>query len=164
MTGFEYAAACAMIQNSLIEEGLAVVKAVRDRYDGKRRNPWNEIECGSNYARAMASYALLNAFSGFTFDLTRGMIGFKPVVPGEFRCFWGLGHAWGELGQSGNTAQLSVLHGQLEVKELHVHGVPVAVECNQRVLGFSLGDLGGIHLEQPLVMTKGDVLRIGCEA
>jgi non-lysosomal glucosylceramidase len=164
MTGFEYAAACAMIQNGLIEEGLAVVKAVRDRYDGKRRNPWNEIECGSNYARAMASYALLNAFSGFTFDLTRGMIGFKPVVPGEFRCFWSLGHAWGELGQSGNTAQLSVLHGQLEVKELHVHGVPVAVECNQRVLGFSLGDLGGIHLEQPLVMTKGDVLRIGCEA
>ena len=46
-------------------EGVTVVKAVRDRHDGIRRNPWNEFECGSNYARSMASYALLNAFSGF---------------------------------------------------------------------------------------------------
>jgi uncharacterized protein (DUF608 family) len=71
MHGFEYQVACHMIQEGMIKEGVELVKAVRDRYDGRTRNPWNEIECGSNYARSMASYALLNAFSGFSFDMSR---------------------------------------------------------------------------------------------
>ena len=55
MHGFEYAAACSMILNGLEKEGLRCIRAVRDRYDGKRRNPWNEIECGGHYARSMAA-------------------------------------------------------------------------------------------------------------
>ena len=69
MNGYEYAAAIQMIQSGLVDEGMAVVTAMRDRYDGEKRNPWNEFECGSNYARSMASYSLLNAFSGFQFDM-----------------------------------------------------------------------------------------------
>ncbi|MDH4180347.1 MAG: non-lysosomal glucosylceramidase, partial [Armatimonadota bacterium] len=76
MNGFEYAAAAHMIQRGMLKQGMQVVAAVRERYDGERRNPWNEFECGSNYARSMASYALLNAFSGFTFDMPRGLVGF----------------------------------------------------------------------------------------
>ena len=99
MHGFEYAAAILMILRGLVEEGLTVVDAVRERYDGEKRNPWNEIECGSNYARSMASYALLNAFSGFEFNLPAGHIGFRPLrlVDGRFRCFWSLDPAWGEV-------------------------------------------------------------------
>ncbi len=59
MTGFEYQVASHMIQEGLVHEGLQIVRSVRERFDGERRNPWNEFECGSNYARAMASYALL---------------------------------------------------------------------------------------------------------
>ena len=51
-----------MIMTGLVDEGMTCVEAIRQRYDGERRNPWNEFECGSNYARSMASYALLNAF------------------------------------------------------------------------------------------------------
>ena len=51
MHGFEYQAAGHMIQEGMLAEGVELVRAVRDRYDGSRRNPWNEIECGSNYAR-----------------------------------------------------------------------------------------------------------------
>ena len=79
MNGFEYSAAVLMIQNGMIEEGMAVVVALRDRYDGEKRNPWNEFECGSSYARSMASYALLNAFSGFEFDMRQGYIGFQQI-------------------------------------------------------------------------------------
>lgn len=50
MHGFEYQAAAHMIQEGMVEEGMRLVTAVRDRYDGERRNPWNEMECGSNYA------------------------------------------------------------------------------------------------------------------
>jgi len=104
MNGFEYQAAIHMIQEGLVEEGLQVVKAVRDRYDGARRNPWNEFECGSNYARSMASYALLPALSGFEYDMTRGYIGFAPV-PRErpYRCFWSLDSAWGVYEADGDA-------------------------------------------------------------
>jgi len=54
MHGFEYQAACQMIQEGLVKEGLDIVAAVRARYAGSRRNPWNEFECGSHYARSMA--------------------------------------------------------------------------------------------------------------
>lgn len=76
MNGYEYQAACHMIYEGLLDEGLEVVEAVRHRYDGERRNPWNEFECGSNYARSMASYALLLALSGFVCDMTEGCLGF----------------------------------------------------------------------------------------
>ena len=99
MHGFEYQAASHLIMHGLVKEGLAMVQAVRDRYDGERRNPWNEIECGSNYARSMASYALLNAYSGLKFDMVRQEIGFAPAqtIGGRFQCFWSLGTAWGDV-------------------------------------------------------------------
>ena len=74
-----------------------VVRVVRNRYDGEKRNPWNEIEYGSNYARAMASFALLPIFSGFTFAVPKKHIGFAPVIPGNFRCMWNLGAGWGDF-------------------------------------------------------------------
>ena len=79
MTGFEYALAGLMIANGYVTEGESIVKAVRERYDGEKRNPWNEFECGSNYARSMASYALLPIYSGFTFDMPNKHIAFAPV-------------------------------------------------------------------------------------
>ncbi len=84
MVGFEYQAAIHMIQEGLVAEGLEIIGIIRSRFDGEKRNPWNEFECGSNYARSMASYALLNALSGFSFDLSKGRIGFRPVeIPPE---------------------------------------------------------------------------------
>jgi hypothetical protein len=80
MTGFEYALAGLMIANGYIAEGESMVKAIRDRFDGEKRNPWNEFECGSNYARSMASYALMPIYCGFTFDMTKKHIAFAPKM------------------------------------------------------------------------------------
>ena len=109
MTGFEYALAGLMIAQNRIAEGEAIVKAIRDRYDGEKRNPWNEIECGSNYARSMASYALMPIYSGFTFDMTEKYIGFSPVVPGDGQYVWSVGCTWGTVEWRGNRRILSVL-------------------------------------------------------
>ena len=118
MYGFEYAAAALMIQEGLVEEGLEIVERGRMRFDGERRNPWNEFECGSNYARSMASYSLLNALSGFEFDVTRAMIGFSQVVKGNsFTSFWSLDSAWGTVKFSKNKITLRVLHGKLPIRE-----------------------------------------------
>jgi hypothetical protein len=143
MNGFEYAAAIHMIMNGLVEEGMAAVTAIRARYDGERRNPWNEFECGSNYARSMASYALLNAFAGFTFDMVRKHIGFRPLrLPdGGFRCFWSLDGAWGAYEQSPGLYTVRVLHGELT---LHTLGLPPgedtairSAQCAGRSLTFT---------------------------
>lgn len=120
MSGFEYAVSSHMIQEGLVEYGLDIVKAVRDRYDGEKRNPWNEIECGSNYARSMASYALLLALSGFEYDSVIGCIGFNPRIyeNGRFRCFWSLGSGWGIFEIHGSQILIQVKYGRLNVKIL----------------------------------------------
>jgi non-lysosomal glucosylceramidase len=116
MNGFEYQAACHMIYEGLTEQGMEVVKAIRDRYDGERRNPWNEFECGSNYARSMASYSLLLAFSGFQYDMVQGRIGFSPKIhQGEFRSFWSLHSGWGEFEWKNGSLELKLLWGYLDL-------------------------------------------------
>jgi uncharacterized protein (DUF608 family) len=121
MTGFEYQAASHMIQEGMLEEGLSVVKAARDRYDGEKRNPWNEMECGSNYARSMASYSLLLAYSGFSFDMTIGEIGFKPATmpeEGTFRSFWSIDGAWGTVSLGRDGGELELLGGAVALTRL----------------------------------------------
>ncbi len=122
MNGFEYAAASHMIMVGLVEEGLHCVEAVRYRYDGARRNPWNEFECGNNYARSMASYALLNAFSGFQFDMIQCSLGFHPVrtIQGSFRCFWSLDAGWGQFQMAPDNCSLQVLYGVLPLQRLRL--------------------------------------------
>ena len=122
MTGFEYAAAAHMIQVGLVREGSALVKAIRGRFDGRRRNPWNEFECGSNYARSLASYSLLGAFSGFEFDMVEGMIGFAPVGSGKkkFQCFWSLDPAWGVFVRKSRAAELDIRGGSLVLTRLRL--------------------------------------------
>lgn len=114
MTGFEWAVAAHLVMTGEPEKGEELARAIRRRYDGRRRNPWNEIECGSNYARSMASYAMLQAYSGFCYDMVRGMIGFRPVLSGDFRCFWSLGTVWGTFERTGQQQTLHILHGEAE--------------------------------------------------
>ena len=117
MSGFEYQAAGHMIQEGLVDEGVAIVQAIRSRYDGEKRNPWNEMECGSNYARAMSSYALLLALSGFTFDMTRGKIGFHPrQARTHHRYFWCLSSAWGTVELHADRVILSVVYGSIVLR------------------------------------------------
>jgi uncharacterized protein (DUF608 family) len=61
-TGLEYMFARLLLDYGLREEALQVVQAVRSRHDGAKRNPFNEPECGSYYARSMAAWSLVNAF------------------------------------------------------------------------------------------------------
>jgi non-lysosomal glucosylceramidase len=118
MHGFEYAAADLMIKRGLEKEGLRVVKAIRDRYDGRRRNPWNEMECGSNYARSMASYALLLTYSGFSFDFRLRHMAFKPIKEGDSTFLWSCGRGWGEFRIKGKTIELAVAGGEIVLESL----------------------------------------------
>jgi hypothetical protein len=67
-TGIEYQAASHLMAMGEVEKGLEIVREVRKRYDGRVRNPFNEYECGHWYARAMASYGLLQGLTGVRYD------------------------------------------------------------------------------------------------
>lgn len=120
-TGIEYQVAAELIYDGWLDEGLSIVKAVRDRYNGERRNPWDEEECGHHYARAMASWALLPALSGFKYDGVNGEIAFHPVMHKEdFFCFWSSGSGWGVFKQTINSAEITVLYGKLGLKKIEL--------------------------------------------
>jgi hypothetical protein len=117
-TGIEYQVAASLIYDGWVNEGLKVVEAVRDRYAGFNRNPWDEEECGHHYARAMASWALLPALSGFEYDGVTHHIGFRPVVSEkDFSTFWSCGSGWGAFRQTHSgkriVSSISLLHGAL---------------------------------------------------
>jgi non-lysosomal glucosylceramidase len=129
-TGVEYQVAAHLIYEGLIDEGLSIVKAVRDRYDGYRRNPWDEVECGHHYARSLASWAVLLALSGFKVDLVKGEISFKPVINQDsFSTFWSTGKAWGVYKQQINLEtgkmewDIDVLYGTLDGVKVNVESL-----------------------------------------
>lgn len=94
--GVEYQVAAHMIYEGMVKEGLTLVKALRLRYDGYKRSPWNEVECGFHYARSMASWAVLTALCGFQADMVKGVMEFDPKINREnFSCFFSTGKAWG---------------------------------------------------------------------
>jgi len=107
-TGIEYQVATGMIYEGLIDEALVIVKAIDDRYDGARHNPWNEVECGDHYARALASWGVLLALSGFAYDGPRGLLGMSPrITPENFAGLFIAAESWGLLRQKreGNQSQ-----------------------------------------------------------
>ena len=123
MTGFEYQAAVHMIYEGLIEEGLEIIAAIRRRFDGERRNPWNEPEAGHHYARAMASWAAIPALSGFHYSAVSRRLQLAPRWrPQAFQCIWTAGSGWGTVHQSiGGDEQVvrwQVLSGELAVEEM----------------------------------------------
>ncbi len=128
MTGFEYSFAGLLISEGYIDEGLTVIRAIRNRYDGEKRNPWNEIECGSNYARPMSSFALLPIFSGFEFDMPKKHIGFAPLLDGDFKCLWSLGCAWGDFMRNDNEFRIDIAAGKLELDSISL-AHSAAVSC-----------------------------------
>ena len=125
MTGFEYTAAVGMLYEGLTVDGLKCIQAIRDRYDGHKRSPWDEAECGHHYARAMASWTAVLALTGFQYSAVTGTIEFaaakKPVT-----WFWSTGDAWGicqqQVQRGVSNVTLKVEHGALRLNRLKLAG------------------------------------------
>ena len=126
-TGIEYTLAAQLWLAGEEEAALRVANAVRDRFDGERRNPFNEAECGHHYARAMSSWALVLAATGFAYDGVSGHLRIDHPNPSGPQ-FWSTGNAWGtlELNTDG-TATLVVDTGELVVRTLSVGGQSAAI-------------------------------------
>ncbi len=168
-TGFEYQVASHLFHEGFLQEGFSIVKGARDRHDGIRRNPWDEFECGHHYARAMSSYGLLLALSGFRFDLGQGMIGFEPRFRAEdFRCFWSLEGCWGTYEQvEFKHADVHLAEGSLDVAILEIPTLArdkdVTVVSGKRTIRTRIDPEGRIRFPGPVRLRKRGILMVTVE-
>jgi uncharacterized protein (DUF608 family) len=119
-TGIEYQVASHLILMGRVAEGLEIVRVCRERYDGRVRNPFNEYECGHWYARAMSSYALLQALSGARYDAVEKILHLRPAIKGDFRCFLSTATGYGTVGIKGGKPFLEVKSGRIDVTAIQM--------------------------------------------
>ena len=172
MNGFEYQVAGHMIWEGLLLEGLAITRAVHDRYHPARRNPWNEVECGDHYARSMASYGVFLAACGYEYHGPRGHLGFAPrITPENFRAPFTTAEGWGTFSQSirdgQQEAQVHLRCGQLRLRSLALATATtptqVAVRLNGKLLAAGSASDGPrllLTLREDALLGENDTLSI----
>ncbi len=184
MNGFEHQLAGHMIWENMVLEGLAMERAIHDRYEAIRRNPWNEVECGDHYARSMASYGVFLAACGFEYHGPKGHIGFAPrLTPENFRAPFTSAEGWGTYEQKeegrgpapdsirGQKAKIRIKNGRIKIKSVSMGMVPGGEPGSSKVLvngievksRMSIAD-GKIRvvLDAEAVIESGGVIEIEC--
>ncbi len=121
-TGIEYQLASHLIMEGMVEEGLEIVRTCRKRYDGRIRNPFNEYECGSWYARAMSSYSLLQALTGLRYDAVEKALYFDSRIGDDFTCFLSTETGFGMAGLKGGLPFLEISNGEIHIGQCWVSG------------------------------------------
>jgi hypothetical protein len=179
MTGFEHQVAAHMLWEGMIEKGLAVERAIHDRYHPRKRNPYNEVECGDHYARAMASYGVYLAVCGFELHGPRGHLGFVPRLGPDFvRAAFTAAEGWGSYTQEISAdkvlrALLAVRYGRLRLATLRIGhaglaaATTVEVRLGERVLACTLENEPIsflLRLAEPVVIEAGQALALECRA
>jgi uncharacterized protein (DUF608 family) len=117
-TGIEYQVASHLMRMGMVAEGLDIVRACRDRYDGRVRNPFNEYECGHWYARAMSSYALLFGLNGARYDAVEKVLHLEPKIKGDFRSFFSTATSYGTVGVKKGKPFYEPKSGNLEIRDI----------------------------------------------
>ncbi|PQV49003.1 uncharacterized protein (DUF608 family) [Jejuia pallidilutea] len=173
MSGFEWQVAAHMIWEGMLEKGLAVGKAINDRYQPKHRNPYNEVECGDHYARAMASYSAFMAVCGYRYNGPEGKLAFGPRMKQDyFKAGFTTAEGWGQFTQKIDAGKLvagiDLRYGKLKLKEFALDKVEnivvtsATVELDGKRVDASFkaeADRYILSFDSDLVFSEGSKLR-----
>ncbi len=172
MTGFEYSAAILMLSNGMVKEGAECIENIRRRYDGERRNPWDEAECGRHYARAMAAWSGIVALSGFEYrGGEKRLVAVPKTRATNFTSFWSSGTGWGTFSnilREGRTRfVLSVLYGKLGCQRVEI-ATPRASGKTSATLGKDalahsvkkVGNRSTFEFERAIEISEGQQLAL----
>jgi hypothetical protein len=121
-TGIEYQVASHLMFEGLVEEGLEIVRVCRDRYDGTIRNPFNEYECGHWYARALASYGLLQGLTGVRYDAVDKTLYIDSQIGIDFRSFLSTATGFGTVGLKNGRPFVEIKRGDIDIDRVIVSG------------------------------------------
>ena len=112
-----------MLYEGQTDDGLKCISNIRNRYDGRKRSPFDEAECGHHYGRAMASWSAVLALSGFNYS---GVTKELRLTNKEGKYFWSNGFSYGTAGisksQKGMTVVLDVINGYIELNKVIITG------------------------------------------
>jgi uncharacterized protein (DUF608 family) len=171
-TGQEYQLATQMLYDGVVDQGLIVTRAVHDRYAPAKRNPYNEIECGEHYARAMAGYGVFLGACGFEHHGPRQHLGFAPrLTPDDFAAAFTANTGWGLYRQRRHgreqTSEIEVRHGHVDVRSLALQTPGTAtganVEIGDREIPVTLtaaGTQAQLHFGDAQTVAEGETLTI----
>jgi len=170
-TGLEYQAAATMIYSGLVREGVEAFENSRRRYDGERRNPWDEAECGHHYARAMSAWSGVLALSGFRYHGGEKSATIMPRIStgvSKFVCFWSAAPAWGTFTHAADSGRrrvtLAVAEGSLPLRSITLapgpavtpsatlQGRTVALSHDREGAVFTFADEITIHAGEEVVL------------
>lgn len=160
-TGIEYQVASHCIYEGMVAEGLGLLGAVRARYDGTKRNPFNDIECGDHYARGMAGWTVMEALAGYRYDARRQSISFDPALPARpFRVPFVAGTGWGvaSVDQSG-ASEIRLHEGALHLSEVRLPAevTELRVRKNGATINAKKRD-GAFRFDPPVDFRAGDTI------
>lgn len=124
-TGIEYQVASHLILEGMVEEGLEIVRICRQRYNGTIRNPFDEYECGHWYARALASYGLIQSLTGVRYDAVEKTLYIDSKIGDDFKSFLSTESGWGIVGLKNGKPYVDMKMGDLDVEQVYVSGKPV---------------------------------------
>ncbi|MGC1783621.1 MAG: GH116 family glycosyl-hydrolase, partial [Acidobacteriaceae bacterium] len=175
MTGFEHSTAALMIYSGMVNEGIECIHNIRARYDGEKRSPWDEVECGHHYARAMASWTSFVALSGFLYDGAEASVVALPRVSHrKFNCFWSTGTGWGTfayapISGSGTRFTIQVLSGTLHCRSCEIlgSGSSTSVRSSGNTYSHTMERREGntiLHFNKIILLTEGRDLQIELKA
>lgn len=169
--GVEYQVGAHCIMEGLQADGFLILEALRARYSGARRNPYNEIECGDHYARSLAGWSVLEAISGFRYNALDHSLRFAPTTTdGDFRVPFVAGTGWGRYEQTGHNPWsrlvLSCRHGEMRMQHLILppvsDGSLVMWMAGQRVAATVAPHRDEVHITfgEPVLLSVGSALEI----
>ena len=121
-TGIEYQVASHLMLEGMVDEGLDIVRTCRDRYDGTRRNPFNEYECGHWYARALSSYGLIQGLTGVRYDAVDKTLYIDSQIGDDFKCFLSCQTGFGTVGLENGKPFVKMKRGKIDIKRVIVSG------------------------------------------
>ncbi|MHC4620516.1 MAG: hypothetical protein ACYTEQ_22440 [Planctomycetota bacterium] len=173
--GYEYAVGSLMIWHGLVDKGLMQVRLMHERYLGAKRNPWNEVECGSHYSRSLASHGAFIAACGYEYHGPKGFLAFAPrVTPEDFRAAFTSAQGWGTYSQQSRSsafkANIILKWGKLRLRHLafavadELENVTVRVN-RQPVATTRVFDKGRVQitLADDAVITAGEKIEVTVE-
>ena len=170
-TGIEYLVATQFIFAGMLHDGLRTIEDVRLRFDGERRNPWDEPECGHHYARAMSSWSTLIAFSGFHYNGAEKMLSLKPRSQTSFlRSLWSTNSGWGTFSSTRSNGreqlEISVIEGSLPLDSIRLRqsaATRSSITLDQKAVTHKMDrstDTTTLELDESMTLSEGKKLMI----